>query len=327
MAKYCKLPVLDTTLGAFGNTERLVKLNESVRGKRVIIVGTGAGTGANAPAGGAAASATASVNDNFMEMLLLCQGCRRADASMVILVLAYFPYSRSDKQDNRGSIGAKLVTTMLEAVHVDKIISMDLHAGQITGFTDIPFSNLYAITPFCDYLQQCLLTDESEKEKYILVAPDLGAAKRVKAYGERLRMRVVSMEKERDYSRPSTVAKCTIFGATEGLNGKIAIVIDDMVDTMGTMVENTRTLVEHGVKGVIVIATHGILSGPALDRIMQTDAIKSVLVTNTLPVVPHGKITVVPVGNWIGEALRRIMDGESVSAMFSGDLRSPRPLA
>lgn len=302
------IDLLSVDLKLFSNTETMVKLNESVRGHNIFIVSTGA----------------APINDNLFELFLLIQACKSCDAESISVILPHLPYARSDKKDHRGPISVKFVVDTLVNTGAKRITCVDLHASQTQSTTNIPFDNLYAINTIINYLRTHTfenMTNDEINNKYVLVSPDVGGNKRTIQYAKDLQMKIVKMDKERDYSKPGTVASCTVNGNPEYLKGKIAIIIDDIIDTMGTMVENTKTIIKNGAVGVIVIATHGILSGPAIERINNTNEILQVIVTDTVPPTKarlSDKITWIPIAPLLANAVYQLVTPNgSVSSLFT----------
>lgn len=302
------LPTTDFTnknIKYHANTEIKVQIEENVRGQSVYIISTGTvGDGH-------------SINDHLMEVLLLTDACKRSDAKSICLIMPCFPYARSDKKDDgRCSIGASLVTNLLIQAGVTRIVSVDLHAGQIQGFCNIPFDNLYAIKIFTEYLKLRGLNDPN---KCILISPDNGGAKRVNHYAEALKMEYAIMNKQRDYSTESKVEKTQLISTSE-LTGRIGIVIDDMVDTCGTMIASCNELKSHKLGSVIILATHGIFSGQALERINNCDFIQEVIVTNSLPQEKNmekcKKLKVVDISQLVSQVIYRLQTKGSISELF-----------
>lgn len=310
------IPTVDTITKDFGNTEIKVKIadgdNNNVRNKRVFILQTGAATNG------------VSVNHYLMELLIMIRTCQLSDAESITAVIPNFPYARSDKKDeSRVAIGAKLTMDLLKVSGCNRIICVDLHAGQIQGMTNMPVDNLYAIDLFIKHINENIfsgLTHEEINDRFILVSPDNGGAKRVDAFASKLKMDFVIMHKQRDHSQTSCITKSILIGNSEQINGKTGIVIDDMVDTMGTMCNAAKELREKGMKNVIVIATHGILSEPAISRINDCDCIEQVIVTNTLPQEQNQilcpKLNVVDISVLLSEAIHRTATGKSISKLF-----------
>lgn len=313
ISKNLGVPLTNCILGDFGNTEIKVEILESIRGFNVFIIQTGS------------FDVDHSINDYLIELLAIINACKLSSAKSINIIIPCYPYARSDKKDTpRVPIMGALVSTLFKAAGVDRIISLDLHAGQIQGFTDIPFDNLYGIKLHVDNLRQTLfkgLTSEDINKQYILASPDNGGVKRTTAYAEMLHMKHVIMSKQRDYSKISMVMKSTLVGEEGAVVGKTVLLVDDMFDTLGTVVAAAEELVTHGATGIIAIGTHGIFSGPAMMRLNKSDAIKKVIVTNSLPqennLKQTNKLEVVDVGDLFTEVIRRILTGASISAMFS----------
>lgn len=311
IAKHLDTECISYTPSSFSNTETRVQIDQNIRGKTIVIVATGSFSS------GDQSSSSMSVNDSLMEALLLGDACRRSGVKETFLVLAYCPYSRQDKKDSpRVPISGKVVMDMIASVGINRVITLDLHAGQMQGFTNIPFDNLYAINLFIDYFKKLkgLLSG-----KYVLISPDNGGAKRISAYASKLNLNYAIMDKRRDYTKPNVVHKTTLI-CNEDIEGKTGIVIDDMMDTMGTMTSASESLQEAGLKSVIVVATHGIFSGKAMERINNCSFIEKVLVTDTLPQDENKqickKLETISISNLISEALWRIDTGRSLHDLF-----------
>ncbi len=311
VARILGTKLTDCTVKKFSNSEVDVRINESIRNNDVFIIQSGSFDQKN------------SVNDYLMETLILIDACRRSNAKSIILIMPCYPYARQDKKDSpRVPISAKLVANLIYNAGVNRMVSVDLHAAQIQGFFDIAFDNLYAIKVLSKYIKLYVfngLSNQEVQDKYILISPDNGGTKRIMAYSQKLKLNNVIMHKQRDYSTSSKVDKSILIGEYD-LKGKTGIVIDDMVDTMGTMLKASEILLEHGIKDLIVVATHGILSGPALDRINKCEFIQRVIVTNSLPQEENeykcAKLEVVNISNLIAMVIRNIATGESISELF-----------
>ncbi|EDW69609.2 uncharacterized protein Dvir_GJ13347, isoform E [Drosophila virilis] len=306
----------------FSNLETCVEIGESVRGEDVYIVQSGSGE----------------INDNLMELLIMINACKIASASRVTAVIPCFPYARQDKKDklsggeekdeskklakknfdwkfrSRAPISAKLVANMLSVAGADHIITMDLHASQIQGFFDIPVDNLYAEPAVLKWIKENI----PEWKNSIIVSPDAGGAKRVTSIADRLNVEFALIHKER--KKANEVASMVLVG---DVKDKIAILVDDMADTCGTIVHAADRLVEAGAHQggcVYAILTHGIFSGPAISRINNA-CFEAVVVTNTIPQDGHmrdcPKIQCIDVSMMFAEAVRRTHNGESVSYLFS----------
>ncbi|KAL9699876.1 hypothetical protein quinque_003317 [Culex quinquefasciatus] len=280
----------------FSNLETCVEIGESVRGEDVYIVQSGSGE----------------INDNLMEMLIMINACKIASASRVTAVIPCFPYARQDKKDkSRAPISAKLVANMLSVAGADHIITMDLHASQIQGFFDIPVDNLYAEPAVLKWIRENI----AEWRNSIIVSPDAGGAKRVTSIADRLNVEFALIHKER--KKANEVASMVLVG---DVKDRVAILVDDMADTCGTICHAADKLVEAGATRVYAILTHGIFSGPAISRINNA-CFEAVVVTNTIPQDGHmkdcPKIQCIDVSMMFAEAVRRTHNGESVSYLFS----------
>jgi len=280
----------------FSNQETCVEIGESVRGEDVYIVQSGCGE----------------VNDNLMELLIMINACKIASAERVTAVIPCFPYARQDKKDkSRAPISAKLVANMLSVGGADHIITMDLHASQIQGFFDIPVDNLYAEPAVIKWIKENI----PEWRNAIVVSPDAGGAKRVTAIADRLNVEFALIHKER--KKANEVASMVLVGDAKD---KIAILVDDMADTCGTVCLAADKLMQAGATKIYAILTHGIFSGPALSRINNA-CFEAVVVTNSIPQDKHmqecQKIQCIDVSMMFAEAVRRTHNGESVSYLFS----------
>ena len=298
----------------FSNTEIRVEIGENVRNRDVVLFQTGS---YNITTG-------YSVNDHLMETLIIIDACRRSGVRSITLIMPCYPYSRQDKKDEaRAPISSKLVANLLTTAGIDRLVVMDLHASQIQGFFDIPVDNIYSINLLLQHLNSTYfkgLTPEERSDKFILVAPDAGAAKRTLKFGSVMRLNTVIMHKERNYKKKNTVNKTVLICESDTIVGKTAIIVDDMCDTAGTMVKAVNTLVENGAKEVICAITHGIFSGPAIDRINACDSIKSVIVSNSLPQEYNmglcDKIETYDISPLVADVVTCIGTGESISALF-----------
>merc|ERR1711962_1197074 len=279
----------------FSNMETCVEIGESVRGEDVYIVQSGCGE----------------VNDNLMECLIMINACKIASAERVTAVIPCFPYARQDKKDkSRAPISAKLVANMLSVAGADHIITMDLHASQIQGFFDIPVDNLYAEPAVLKYIR----TNIADWKNGIIVSPDAGGAKRVTSIADKLNVEFALIHKER--KKANEVESMVLVGSVKD---KVAILVDDMADTCGTLKLAGSKLLEAGATKVHAIATHGVFSGPAVSRLMDS-GFESVVVTNTIPqdskIAQCPLIRVIDISPILAEAIRRTHNGESVSYLF-----------
>ncbi|OXU28796.1 hypothetical protein TSAR_005477 [Trichomalopsis sarcophagae] len=280
----------------FSNLETCVEIGESVRGEDVYIVQSGCGE----------------VNDNLMELMIMINACKIASASRVTAVIPCFPYARQDKKDkSRAPISAKLIANMLSVSGADHIITMDLHASQIQAFFDIPVDNLYAEPAVLKWIKENI----SDWRNSIIVSPDAGGTKRVTSIADRLSVNFALIHKER--ARANEVCSMVLVG---DVKNKIAILVDDMADTCGTICHAADKLLQAGATQVYAILTHGVFSGPAINRINNA-AFEAVVVTNSIPQNRHiedcSKIKVIDISIMLAEAIRRTHNGESISYLFS----------
>ncbi len=289
---------LEVSLGralvsTFSDGEIRVEISENVRGVDVFIVQSGAHP----------------VNQHLMELLLMIDACKRASARRVTAVIPYYSYARQDRKNKpRVPITARLVADMIARVGAERVLTMDLHAGQIQGFFDIPVDNLYGSPILLPYIKEHL------NHGLVIVSPDAGGVPRARAYARRLQASLALIDKRR--SDVNEAEALNIIGEVEG---KTAVVLDDMVDTAGTLVEATRTLLDKGARAVHACVTHAVLSGPAVERI-ENSPLKSLVVTDTLPLRPQAaqckKIKCLPSCRLFSAAIRSIHNEDSISSLF-----------
>lgn len=323
IAAHLNMPLTARICEQFANTETRVKIEENLRNKHVFVIGTGgfrrSGTDPK--------QIVCGVNDAIMEILIIMNACKLAESKSITVILATYPYARQDKKiDSREPISGRLVADLLYTAGATRMVCMDLHAGQIQGFFSVPVNNLYSVIYLCNAIQDIVrpklpngLTDD-KSEEFVLCAPDAGMSKTIIAYGERLRLPFVIMHKQRDTSQKNKVDKTILIGESDAVRGRTVIIIDDIFDTCGTLTQASKTLMEHGAKDIIAVGVHGVLSGPALDRLNSCDAISRVLVTNTLDQTVNQsfckKITVVDISQLLANAVACIMTGQSISKLF-----------
>lgn len=290
LAKYLDVSLSKATINRFSDGEINVQIGESVRGKDVFII----------------QPTCAPTNDNLMELLIITDALRRSGANSINAVIPYFGYARQDRKASpRVPISAKLVANLIEQSGVHRVITMDLHAGQIQGFFDIPVDNLYGSIMFVDYLRA-----KSFKNP-IIASPDIGGVARARHFADRLGMGLVIVDKKRQRANESEVMN--IIGDVEG---KDVILVDDMIDTAGTMCKAANVLKSRGANSIMALGTHPVLSGPALERIAQS-ALDEVVVTNSIPLsTTHPKIKVLNAAPLFAEVIRRIYHNESVNSLF-----------
>lgn len=295
----------------FANGEINIKLNQSVRGKTVYVVCSGSFNNSNPDY---------SLNDNIMSMILIIDALKRSSAHAVNLIMPCYPYARSDKKDHRGPISSSAIAMMLNTFQVDRIISCDIHSGQIQGFFPKAFDNIYCMNTLIHFMEKNIFDNSDLNENFILCSPDAGGIKRIKAYSEKLKLNYVVMEKQRDYTKLNTVMKSVLIGDKESLKGKTVIIIDDMADTMGTMCAAANELKEYGAKDCIIVVTHGYFSGGALERINSTDFIRNVICTNSISQTENQKkcekIITVDITDLLRIVIEYIECGGSISELF-----------
>ena len=284
-------------VGAFSDGENFVSIYETVRGSDVFVV----------------QSTSSPVNDNLMELLIMIDALKRASAGRITAVMPYFGYARQDRKTKpRDPISAKLVANMLTAAGADRVLTMDLHASQIQGFFDIPVDNLLGNPVFVDYYAKKF---GSKAEDMVVVSPDVGSVARARTFAQKLHMNLAIVDKRRQKANSSEVMN--IIGEVEG---KHVILLDDMVDTGGSLCHAAKALVDIGkAKSVTACATHGLLSGPAIQRIADS-VIDEVVFLDTIPpkagVAACEKIRYISVAHMFAEAIERIYEEVSVSKLF-----------
>jgi ribose-phosphate pyrophosphokinase len=251
----------------------------------------------------------APANDNLMELLVMIDALKRASAGSIIAVIPYFGYARQDRKSKpRTPISARLVADLLTAAGVDRVLSIDLHAGQIQGFFNIPVDHLYAMPVLMDDLRLRF------SQEAVIVSPDAGGVERARAYSKRLGTSLAIIDKRRPAPNVSEVVN--IIG---DVKGRDAIIVDDMVDTAGTLCAAAQAVMNHGARAVYACATHGVLSHPAIERI-SASPLQELITTNTIPPRPDvaacPKVKVLSVARLLGEAVKRIHHGDSISSLF-----------
>jgi ribose-phosphate pyrophosphokinase len=292
--KYVEIPPGRIEVTKFSDGESYVEVGENVRGVNCFVV----------------QSTCAPVNHNLMELLIMIDALKRASAGSIIAVLPYFGYARQDRKVRpRTPISAKLVANLIAAAGADRVLSIDLHAGQIQGFFDIPVDHVYAMPIFIDYLKP-----RHPGANTVVVSPDAGGVERARAYSKRLDASLAIIDKRR--SAPNVSEVMHLIG---DVKGKDAIIVDDMIDTAGTLVQAARAVMEAGARSVCASASHGVLSGPAIQRI-DDSPLSEVCITDTVPLSEAGrnckKIKVLSVARLLGEAVKRIHHGDSISSLF-----------
>ena len=285
-------------VGRFSDGEVTVEIKQNVRARDVFVV----------------QSTCAPTNENLMELLIMVDALKRSSAERISAVIPYFGYARQDRRprSTRVPISAKVVANMLQAVGVASVLTMDLHADQIQGFFDIPVDNIFASPVLLKDLRQ------QHYDNLIVVSPDVGGVVRARALAKQLGCDLAIIDKRRPKANVSEVMH--VIGDIEGRN---CVIMDDMIDTAGTLVKAAEVLKERGAKQVYAYCTHPIFSGPAIERIASGSALDEVVVTNTIPLSAAaqacGKIRQISVAPLFGETIRRVQNGESVSSLFEED--------
>ena len=283
-------PLGKSIVTEFSDHEFQPSFEESIRGHHVFIV-----------------QSTMPPTDNLMELLLMIDAAKRASAHKIIAVIPYFGWARQDRKDQpRVSIGAKLVANLIQAAGVNRIITLDLHADQIQGFFDIPVDALYASSLFIDHIKKMNIED------LLIASPDIGGSKRASAYAKRLDCDLAICHKQR--SRANVVDSMTLIGDVKDKN---VIIMDDIIDTAGTMVKAGQVMMDNGAKSVRAFATHAVCSGPAMERI-DNSVFEEVVVTDSIPLPANAskKIKVVSTAELFADVIRRIENYESISSLF-----------
>ncbi|MFA7705966.1 MAG: ribose-phosphate pyrophosphokinase [Candidatus Omnitrophota bacterium] len=293
ICKNLNVKLQDALVGRFSEGEIRVKINENVRGKDVFIV----------------QPTCPPSNDNLMELLIMIDALRRASANRITAVIPYFGYARQDRKDQpRVPITAKLVANLLTVSGANRILTMDLHAGQIQGFFDIPVDHLFSVGVFVDYFSKMNIKD------LVAVSPDVGSIKMARAYAKRVSAGLAIIDKRR--VSPEKAEAMHIMGEVEGKN---VIIIDDMIATGSSLIEAVGALKKAKAKAIYAAITHGILSGPAIERIDQCKGLEKLLISDSVPLAAekqHEKIQVLSVASLLAEAIKRIHNEESVSCLF-----------
>ena len=283
----------DVKLSRFSDGEMFCRIGENVRGLDTFVV----------------QPTSNPVNDSLMELLIMCDALRRASAGSITAVLPYYGYARQDRKvAPRTPITAKLVADLLEIAGVSRAVCVDLHAGQIQGFFRFPTDNLYALPVFLDYMRQ------NFDEDTVFVSPDAGGVERARAYSKQLGGSLAIIDKRREHANVSEVMH--LIGDVEGRD---CVIVDDMIDTAGTLCNAAEAVRKGGAKSVVACATHGILSGPAVERI-NNSALDAVVVTNSIRATEAvrgcDKVQILSIGKLLVEAIRRIDSKDSLSSLF-----------
>ena len=294
ISKYLKNKLVNSSIRKFSDGEIYIEINENIRGNSIFII-----QGISSPA-----------NDNLMELLLCIDALKRSSAKNITAVIPYFGYARQDRKVvPRTSISAKLVSNLITKAGADRIVTVDLHAGQIQGFFDIPVDNLFSTPIFARHIKRKI-----KSKNLICVAPDVGGVERTRALGRKLDVGLAIIDKR----RPAP-GKSQVMNVIGNVKGKTCIITDDITDSGGTIVNAADALIKRGAKEVYVYVTHGVLSGEAVEKIKKSK-IKNLVVTDTIDnsdkVKKSRNIEVLSISNLLAEAMRRISNSTSVSDLF-----------
>ncbi len=293
ICKYLKTNLSNVLVSRFSEGEIRVKINENVRGKDVFVV----------------QPTSPPTNENLMELLIMIDALKRASAWRIAAVIPYFGYARQDRKDQpRVPITAKLVANLLTVAGANRILTMDLHAGQIQGFFDIPVDHLFAVGVFIDYFSKLKFKD------LVIVSPDVGGIKMARAYAKRMGAGLAIIDKRRE--SPEKTEAMHILGEVEARD---TIIVDDLIATGSSLIEAVDTLKKFGARTIIAAISHGVLSGPAIERIDKCQGLEKLYITDSIPIddhKKHSKIEAMSVAPLLAEAIKRIHNEESVSSLF-----------
>ncbi len=298
IVQYLDMPLGRALIKRFADGEVSISIAESVRGYHTYVV----------------QSLSPPANEHIMELLVMIDALKRASAAEITVVMPYYGYARQDrKAAPREPITAKLIADLLEAAGATRLISLDLHAAQIQGFFDVPVDHLYASPIFIDDIQEKYCGDDTA-DPLVVVSPDAGGVERARAYAKRLHATLAIIDKRRP--QPGVAEVMNIIGDVKGLR---AVIIDDMIDTAGTLVKAAEAVMKQGAKSICAYASHGVFSPPAIERITNS-VIEEVVVTDSIPLTEEakrcGKIRALSCAALVGEAMSRIHTGASVSSLF-----------
>ena len=294
VSDYLSVPLGNASVGRFSDGEIAVEIVENVRGQDVFVL----------------QSTCAPTNDNLMELVVMCDALRRASASRITAVVPYFGYARQDRRPRsaRVPITAKVVADIMVGVGIDRVLTVDLHADQIQGFFDVAVDNIYATPVMLNDIQR------NQPKGTVVVSPDIGGVVRARAMAKLLDSDLAIIDKRRPAANQAEVMN--IIGE---VSGRTCLIVDDIVDTAGTLCNAAKALKEQGAKAVVAYCTHAVLSGRALDN-LKDSALDELVVTDSIPIpsaiMKTGRVRVITIAGLLGEALRRVSNEESISAMF-----------
>jgi ribose-phosphate pyrophosphokinase len=293
ICKHLKVKLQDAFVGRFSEGEVRVKINDNVRGQDVFVI----------------QPTCPPTNENLMELLIMIDALRRSSAQRITAVIPYFGYARQDRKDQpRVPITAKLVANLLTVAGASRVLTMDLHAGQIQGFFDIPVDHLFAVGVFIDYFKRLKIKD------LVVVSPDVGGIKMARAYAKRLHAGLAIVDKRRD--NPEKTEAMHILGK---VGGKNAIIVDDLIATGSSLFEAVSAVKKAGAKTVYAAVSHGVLSGPAIERLDKCKELKELIITDSIPLdksKKRSRLRVLSIAPLLSQAIKRIHHEESVSSLF-----------
>jgi ribose-phosphate pyrophosphokinase len=295
ISEYLDVALVDPQIVRFANGEVFCEIEKNVRGADVFII----------------QSTSTPANDNLMELLIMLDALKRASADSITAVIPHYGYARQDRKVSpRTPISAKLIADILTVAGATRVVTMDLHAGQIQGFFNIPFDNIFASPVLLDYIKR-----EIFNEKTIFVSPDAGGVERVRHYAKKLKADIAMIDKRR--TGKNIAQAMNVVG---DVSGKECVIIDDMIDTAGTLIEACKALKQNGATKVYACATHPIFSSPALERINKCEELDRVIVTDTIPLredaLASQKVHVLTVAELLAKAIHRTFNNDSVSSLF-----------
>lgn len=288
------IPLGDAVISNFSDGEIQIRLNENVRGADAFVI----------------QATCMPVNDHLIELLLMIDALKRASAGRITAVIPYYGYARQDRKvQSRVPISAKMVADLVAAVGTNRVLTVDLHAGQIQGFFNIPVDNLYATPVLLEYIRK-----RFDTKNLVVVSPDAGGVERARAFAKRLDSSIAIIDKRREKAN-----ECEIMNVIGDVKSKTALLLDDMVDTAGTLTQAAQALVQNGAKHVAAACTHAVLSGKAVERI-NASPLEELIVTNTIPLNSKtqqcGKLAVLSIAPLLADAIRRIHEESSISSLF-----------
>ena len=295
ISEFLDIPLVNPQIRRFANGEVYCEIEKNVRGADVFVI----------------QSTCAPVNENLMELLIIIDALKRASALSITAVVPHYGYSRQDRKSApRTPITAKLVADMMTVAGASRVVTMDLHAGQIQGFFNIPFDNIFASPVLLEYIQKNL-----NRENLICISPDAGGVERVRHFAKKLSTELALIDKRR--TGPNVAEAMNVIG---DVKGKDCIIIDDMIDTGGTLIQAARALRKNGANKIYAAATHPVFSDPAIQRISECEELEEVIITDTIPLSPEArkiaKIKVVSTADILSKAIHRTFNHDSVSSLF-----------